>query len=171
VDVVLVQILLVLLYIALGLVLLTTALGVPANWILVGVALVVALASRFTAMTWGHLALCVGLAGVGEVIESVLGAIFIVRRGGTWWGVVGSIAGGLLGVVLGAGVAPPFGAVAFGFVGAFAGAVAGEMARQRRLEPALRIGVWSFVGRMAAVAAKVALGFAILWVIIVTTWP
>lgn len=165
------QILFVLLYIVLTFVWLSTALGFPGNWILVGAALVIALISRFESMTWWMLLACAGLAGLGEIIESTLGAVIVIRRGGTWWGVAGSIIGGFAGAILGAGVIPPVGVVVFAFVGAFAGAVLGELAKQRRMEPAVRIGFWSFVGRMLAVVAKLAMGFAIIWIIIVTTWP
>jgi uncharacterized protein YqgC (DUF456 family) len=164
-------ILFVLLYVVLAVVLLSTALGFPGNWILVGVAVVIALIDRFTGMTWGYLFLCAGLATLGEIIESSLGAVIVVRRGGTWWGVAGSILGGFAGVILGAGVAPPFGPVLLGLLGAFFGAVFGEYAKQRQIEPAMRIGFWSFVGRMLSVAAKIGVGCAILWIIIVTTWP
>ncbi|MCK4773943.1 MAG: hypothetical protein KAT30_04135, partial [Candidatus Krumholzibacteria bacterium] len=84
-ETVLYQILFVLLYIVLTAVWLSTVLGFPGNWILVGVAVIIALVSRFTAMTWGSLLICVGLATLGEVIESTLGAVVVVRRGGTWW--------------------------------------------------------------------------------------
>jgi uncharacterized protein YqgC (DUF456 family) len=171
VDIIVFKILFVLLYIALAAILLSTTLGFPGNWILVGVALVIALISRFSAMTWGYLLLCAGLATLGEVIESSLGAVIVVRRGGSWRGVVGSVVGGLAGVILGAGVIPPLGSVIFGFMGAFAGAVAGEIIKQRRIEPAMRIGFWSFVGRMLAVAAKLGVGCVILWIIMATTWP
>ena len=170
-DVITFKILFVLLYLVLTGVLLSTVLGFPGNWVLVGVALVVALISRFTAMGWGYLLLCAGLATLGEIIESSLGAVIVVRRGGTWYGVAGSVLGGFAGVLVGAGIAPPFGSVALGFVGAFAGAVAGELVKQRQLEPAMRIGFWSFIGRMLAVTAKLGVGCAILWIIIVTTWP
>jgi uncharacterized protein YqgC (DUF456 family) len=171
VEIIVYKILFVLLYVVLTAVLLSTALGFPGNWILVGVALVIALISRFTDMTWGYLLLCAGLATLGEVIESTLGAVVVVRRGGTWWGVAGSVIGGFVGVISGAGVAPPFGSVLLGLVGAFTGAVVGEFLKQRQIEPAMRIGFWSFVGRMLAVAAKVSVGCVILWIIMVTTWP
>lgn len=170
-EIILYKILYVLLYFVLGAVLLTTAVGIPGNWILVGVALVIALISRFESMTWWLLALCVGLAVVGEIIEAALGAVLIARRGGGRWGILGSIIGGFAGVLLGTTIAPPFGSVVLGFVGVFVGAVLGEYFKQRRMEPAVQIGFWSFVGRMAAVAAKLAVGCGILWVIVATTWP
>ena len=170
-DILVFKILFVFLYIVLTAVLLSTTLGFPGNWVLVGVAVIVALISRFSTMTWGYLLLCAGLATLGEVIESSLGAVIVVRRGGTWWGVAGSIFGGFAGVIVGAGFVPPFGSVVLGLVGAFAGAVAGELAKQRRIEPAIRIGFWSFVGRMLATAAKLSVGCVILWIIMATTWP
>lgn len=170
-EVILFKTLFVLLYIVLGLVLVSTTLGFPGNWVLVAVAVLIALLSGFDGMTWGYLLVCVSLAVLGEIIESVLGLVIVARRGGGRWGILGSFVGGLVGVVLGAGVVPPLGSVVLGFAGAFAGAVAGEYYAQRRMEPAVRIGFWSFVGRMAAVAGKMLVGCGILWIIVRTTWP
>lgn len=170
-DTLLLQFLFVLLYIVLGAVLLSTTLGFPGNWVLVAAALVVALVGRFSTMTWGYLLLCVGLAVVGEIIEALLGAAIVARGGGGRWGIVGSILGGFAGVVVGAGIIPPLGSVVFAFVGAFVGAALGEFAKDRRMEPAMRVGFWSLVGRMAAVAGKLAVGCVILWIIITKTWP
>jgi uncharacterized protein YqgC (DUF456 family) len=171
VETALYRFLFVLLYIVLGAVMLTTIVGVPGNWILVGVAVVIGLITGFDSMNWWMILLCVGLAVIGEIIEAALGAVIIAGRGGGRWGVAGSVVGGFLGVVLGAGVAPPIGSVVLGFVGVFVGAVLGEYWKQRRVEPAMRIGFWSFVGRMAAITAKLAMGCGILVVIVMTTWP
>jgi uncharacterized protein YqgC (DUF456 family) len=171
VEVIVYRILFVLLYVVLSALLLSTTLGFPGNWLLVGVALVIALVTKFSAMTWPYLLVCVGLAAVGEILESILGAVIVGRRGGGRWAIGGSVVGGFAGVVLGAGVVPPLGSVLLGFVGAFAGAVAGEYTQNRRVDPALRIGLWSVVGRVAAVTAKLAVGCGILWVIVSVTWP
>ena len=74
------------------------------------------------------------------------------------------------GVVLGGALSPPIGSVLLGFVGAFPGAVLDEMLRQPDLNAALRIGFWSFIGRTAAVAAKLSIGCVILWLIVRATW-
>jgi uncharacterized protein YqgC (DUF456 family) len=169
--VILYKILFVLLYLVLSLVLLSTAIGIPGNWVLVGVALIIALITGFSKMTWGYLLLIVALAAIGEVIESLLGAVIVARRGGGKWGIFGSIVGGFVGVVAGSGVVPPLGSVLFGFVGAFAGAAAGELIKHRKTDVALRIGYWSFLGRMAAIASKLSVGCVIFWIIITTTWP
>ena len=169
--VVIYKILFVLLYILLGLVLLTTTVGLPGNWILVGVALIIGLITGFEDMSWWMLGLCAGVAVVGEVIESISGALFVAKRGGSKWGVIGTIVGGIAGVVLGSSIVPPLGSVVLGFAGAFAGAVLGEYIRNRDMDSALHVGMGSFFGRVTAVAAKLAAGTVILWVIVTTTWP
>jgi uncharacterized protein YqgC (DUF456 family) len=115
--------------------------------------------------------LCVGLALLAEVIESVLGVVIVAKRGGSKLGIIGSIAGGFAGVLLGAGLFPPFGSVLLGFVGAFLGAVFGELLRHPDMDVALRIGFWSFIGRMTAMATKLSIGCVVFWIIVRTTWP
>lgn len=165
------KILLVLLYVGLGLSLLSIVVGVPGNWILVAAALVIGLATGFAKMTVTTFLLCAGLAVLGEVIESALGVVIVARRGGSKLGVVGSLVGWFAGVILGSGLFPPVGSVLLGFVGAFLGAVFGEILRHPDMEIALRIGFWSFVGRMAATAAKLSVGCVIFWLIVKATWP
>jgi uncharacterized protein YqgC (DUF456 family) len=168
---ILLKVLLVLFYSGLGLLLLSTVIGIPGNWILVAVAIVTAVVTGFSTLSPSTLLLCVGLAVLGELIESVLGVVIVARRGGSKLGIVGSIAGGLAGVLLGAGLVPPVGSVVLGFVGAFLGAVFGEIIHQPDLDIALRVGFWSFIGRMAAIAAKLSVGCVIFWLIIRSTWP
>lgn len=144
--------------------------GLPGNWILVVAALIVGLVTGFSKMTFWYFLLCVGLAALGEVIESFLGLAVVAKRGGGKLGILGSFLGGLAGVILGSAVAPPVGSVIFGFIGAFAGAVLGELVKHQQMDAALRIGFWSFVGRVSAMAVKVSLGCLILWIIISTTW-
>jgi len=165
------RILLVLFYVGLGLSLLSNMIGLPGNWMLVGAALVTALVTGFAKMTVTRFLLCLGLAVLGEVVESLLGGVIVAKRGGSKLGVFGSIIGGFVGVILGAGLFPPLGSVLLGFVGAFLGAIFGEILRHPETELALRIGFWSFVGRMAAMAAKFAVGCVIFWILIRTTWP
>ena len=168
---VLYKVLLVIFYIVAGLSLVSTVVGLPGNWILVAVALVVGLVTGFSEMTVAYFLLCLGLAVLGEVIESALGVVIVAKRGGSKTGVLGSIAGGIIGVILGSTIVPPVGSVLLGFLGAFVGAVLGELLKNPEMETALRIGFWSFVGRMAAMAGKLSVGCVIFWIIITTTWP
>ena len=159
----------VLLYLFLVGLLALTVLGLAGNWFIVATALIVKLTGWGT-MSWWWFGIIVALAALGEIIESLLGLVVVVKKGGTRWGVVGSFIGGLLGVFLGAGVMPPIGSVLFGFFGAFAGAALGEYLRNQQVEEALRVGMWSFVGRTLATMGKVAAGIGMIWIIVAQTW-
>lgn len=162
--------LLVLLYLVLAVVLLSTSVGIPGNWILVAIAFIIALATHFTGLTWFYLALCLALAILGEVVEALLGTAVVAGKGGGRYGVIGTFVGGIAGAVLGAPYFIPVGSIVFGMAGAFAGAVAGEYIRYRSLDEAMRIGFWAFVGRVMAMFVKLGLGCGILFVIIWRTW-
>jgi uncharacterized protein YqgC (DUF456 family) len=160
---------LILLYLVSLACLVLTFLGLGGNWVLCAIALVVKL-TGIGEMTWWWFVACVALAGLGELVEALLGAVVVARRGGTRWGIAGTIVGGIAGAILGSPVAPPIGTLVFGFVGAFLGAAGGEYLRDRRMDHAVRIGFWSFVGRSMATLGKVVLGFVIVWIIVVATW-
>jgi len=161
----------VLLYAGLGLTALSTMIGLPGNWILVAVALVVGLVTGFAKLTLIQFLVCVGLAVLAEVIESLLGVVIVAKRGGSKLGMIGSIVGGFAGVLLGGGLFPPVGSVILGFAGAFLGAVFGEILHNPDMKVALHVGFWSFVGRMTAMAAKLSCGCVIYWIILRSTWP
>ena len=163
--------LLVIFYVILVLSLLANSIGVPGNWILIAAALITALVTKFSAISWGYLFLCLGLALLGEVIESLLGTLVVAGKGGSRRGIIGSFLGGLAGVIGGSAIVPPLGSVLFGFVGAFAGAVLGELTGKDDFESAFRVGFWSFLGRVMAMMAKMSVGCVILWIIVSRTWP
>lgn len=169
-QIVLYKALLVLFYIYLFVALALNIAGLPGNWVLVATAAVVALIPGFGELTWTWFFVVLGLALLGEVIESLLGLVVVARKGGTRWGVIGSFLGGIGGVIVGSAVAPPFGGVALGFVGAFAGAVVGEYLREQRSDEAVRVGFWAFVGRSLAIMGKIACGVGIVWIVISRTW-
>jgi uncharacterized protein YqgC (DUF456 family) len=170
VQIVLYKALLVIFYIYLLVALALNIAGLPGNWVLVATAAVVALIPGFGELTWTWFFVVLGLALLGEAIESLLGLVVVAKKGGTRWGVVGSFLGGVAGVVFGSAVAPPFGGVALGFVGAFAGAVVGEYVREQRSDEAVRVGFWAFVGRSLAIMGKIACGAGIVWILILRTW-
>lgn len=107
-----------------------------------------------------------GLVALGEVLEAILGSVVAVRYGAGRWGVFASFAGGILGAALGSGVVPVIGTLIGSFVGAFAGAVGAEWAVRRDrpdgFQEGLRAGVGTFVGKVGAVALKVAIGITMV---------
>jgi uncharacterized protein YqgC (DUF456 family) len=162
--------LLILLYIFLAASVLSTAIGIPGNWILFGVACIIALVTHFSWISWPYLLLFLALAAAGEVVESFLGVAVVAKRGGSKLGAVGTFIGGFAGVIVGAPFIPPVGAVLLGFAGAFLGAVIGEYVAYKRLDTAVRVGFWALIGRALAIVVKVGLGCVIFWFILVRTW-
>jgi len=149
--------------------LLLTALGLAGNWIIVAVAVLMRLLGvESLSLPW--LGGIVGLALLGEVIESLLGLIVVARKGGSRWGMAGSFIGVLLGALLAVGIFPPFGSLVCAFAGAFAGAAIGEYWRTPNGREALRVGIWSFVGKTLAAVGKLATGAGMIAVVILRTW-
>lgn len=146
-------------------------LGLGGNFIVLGLALIHALVTGFSPIGWGLLAVLLGLALLGELVEFVLGNFYVVRRGASRPGFVGAFVGGILGALLGNGLVPIVGALLGSFVGAFLGAVAGEFYRQRRLEPSLRIGGHAFLGRLISILFKHAVSLVMVFLILRATWP
>lgn len=162
-------------YLLWALLLLTTSLlvyvGLPGNFILVGLALVHALITGFDPISWTLLGVMLGLALLGELVEFVLGNFYVLRKGATGWGTFGGFAGGLLGAIVGNGLVPIVGAVLGSFAGAFLGCVAGEFWQQRRLEPSLRVGGHAFIGRILSIVVKHALGLVTVFLLLRATLP
>ena len=145
--------------------------GIPGSWIALGAIVIYGFATRFSDVGWKMLLVMGGAAALGEVAESLLGIVYVARRGATKWGVLGAFAGGLAGAILGTGIAPLVGSIAFGFIGAFAGAVICEYLYYRSLDRALRTGFFAFVGKLLAMFVKFAISLVILGLFIYRTWP
>lgn len=134
--------------------------SLPGGWVALGLAVVYDLFFGFSAVGWMWLAVFTGLLVVGEILESILGLVYVAKKGATRYGIIGGFLGGLAGAVLGSGVMPIVGTLVGSIVGAFVGAVGGEYLRDQRLEPSLRIGLHSTVGRLLATTVKFALSLA-----------
>jgi len=145
---------------------LLTLLGLSGNFVIVGLALLHALATGFAPLTWPFLLLLLGLALLGEVVETVIGTFYVARKGATRHGVLGAFAGGLAGAVAGGAAVPVLGAVAGGFLGSFLGAVTGQYLHERRLAPSLRVGWHAFAGKTLASLFKVAISAAMIALIL-----
>ena len=150
---------------------LMTILGLSGNFIIVALGLAHALITGFDPITWQLLLLLLGLAILGEVVESVMGIYYVARKGATRYGVLGAFLGGLAGAAVGSGVVPVIGTVVGSFIGAFAGAVAGEYLREQKSEESMRVGWHAFAGKMLASGFKFALALAMIVMLVLRVWP
>lgn len=144
--------------------------GLPGGWIALAAIFIYGLATRFSDIGWRMILVMAGIAVAGEIVESLLGIVYVARKGATRWGVLGAFAGGIVGAILGSMVMPLLGSIIFGFAGAFAGAVICEYAYYRSLDKALRTGFFAFLGKLNAMLVKFALGLVILGLFIFRTW-
>ncbi|MFN2432331.1 MAG: DUF456 family protein [Gemmatimonadota bacterium] len=108
------------------------------------------------------LALLALLALAAELAEALLGVLTAKRFGASRRGMWGAFLGGIVGAVVFSPVLPVVGTLAGALVGAFAGAFALEWTKSRTFRTGWRAGLGAFVGRVAAVALKTAVGLAMI---------
>ena len=142
----------------LGLVL--VPLGLPGLWIMVAGVVGYGWLTAFRSVGVATIAIVLGLALLGEVIEAWLGFRFARTFGGSRRSAWGALVGGIVGAVMGVPV-PVVGSVIGAFVGSFAGAALFEYSLSGTPETAVRAGWGAVVGRATAAAAKIALGVVI----------
>jgi uncharacterized protein YqgC (DUF456 family) len=135
-------------------------LGLPGLWVMVGGILAYGWLTDFRSIGVAAIAIVLGIAFLGEIIESWLGFRFAKRYGGSGRSGWGALIGGLVGAVIGVPI-PVIGSVIGAFLGSFIGAALFEYSASRQLGVAGRAGWGAVVGRAAAAAAKVALGVVI----------
>jgi uncharacterized protein YqgC (DUF456 family) len=145
-------------------------LGLPGNFILLGLALVAAWLGHFASIGWVALLVMLGLVLLAELVESLLGAAMTKRFGASWWGVGGAFLGGIAGSLIGSAVLPLVGTLVGAFLGAAAGAVLLEAWHRRRVDAeAMRAGWGAFLGKLLASLIKVAVGLAIAVYVVAQT--
>jgi hypothetical protein len=136
------------------------ALGLPGLWVMVLGLLGYGWLTGFRSVSVTIVAVVVGLAVLGEIVEAWVGFRLARRYGGSRRAGWGALAGGLLGAAVGVPV-PVVGSVIGGFVGAFAGAALFEYTQAMRPDVAVGAGWGAVLGRAAATGAKMALGIVI----------
>ena len=147
-------------------------LSLPGNWMMVAAAAVYAYfmpADSRAAIGWMTITAMLVLAGLGEVIELLAGAVGTAQAGGTRRGAVlallGSVVGGLVGLLVGIPipiVGSFFAAILFAALGALVGAMLGEFWAGRKWGASWRVGTAAFGGRLFGTLGKMAAGAMIL---------
>ncbi len=146
-------------------------LGIPGSWIALAAILIFDIATGLSTVGAGLLIVMAGLAAAGEIAEAFLGSVYVAGKGASGWGVAGAFVGGIGGAILGSFVLPLLGSLVFALAGAFAGAVICEYIYYASVRDAVRTGFFAFVGKLAAILVKLALGFTILGIFIYRSWP
>jgi uncharacterized protein YqgC (DUF456 family) len=135
-------------------------LGLPGLWVMVAGVLGYGWLTDFRSIGVATIAVVLGLAFLGEIIEAWLGFRLARTFGGSRRSAWGALAGGIVGAVMGVPV-PIVGSVIGAFLGSFVGAALFELSLSRSPDIAVRAGWGAVVGRAIAAAAKIALGVVI----------
>ena len=135
-------------------------LGLPGLWVMVGGTLAYGWLTDFRTVGVATIAIVLGLAFLGEIIENWIGFRYAKRYGGSTRSGWGALIGGLVGAVIGVPVAV-IGSVIGAFIGSFVGAALFEYSYSRHTGVATRAGWGAVVGRAAGAAVKIALGLII----------
>jgi uncharacterized protein YqgC (DUF456 family) len=148
----------------------TIFLGIPGGWIAFGAVAVYDIATRFSTVGWKWLVVMAVVLLVGEIIESLLGIVYVARKGASRWGVLGTFIGGIVGAIGGSFIVPFIGSIIFGLIGAFVLAVLFEYMYYKSLDRALQTGFFAFIGKLTAMFVKLVLSLGNLCVFIYLSW-
>src|SRR2546422_2162960 len=142
----------------LGLVLIP--LGLPGLWVMVAGVAGYGWLTGFRSVGVATIAVVLGLAFVGEIIEAWLGFRFARTFGGSRRSAWGALVGGIVGAVMGVPV-PIVGSGIGAVLRSFARAALFEYSLSRTPDTAVRAGRGAVVGPATAAAPKIALGVEI----------
>jgi len=155
------------LYLGLLLGLFLVPLGLPGNWVILGIAVLKAFLSDFQGLTLTWLIVLLALVLLGEAIEFFLGVYMAKRYGASKWGMYGAFFGGLIGGIVGSFPFPVIGTMIGAFIGAFLGAFLCEYAYRMRSDVSFQAGIGAFIGRILAIVLKLEIGIAMVLIIII----
>lgn len=156
---------------------LSVAISLPGTWIMLGLAVLIELLDGLyltgpepITFGWWVLAVCIGLALFGEVLEFIAGALGAKTGGGTKRGMLGAIVGGFVG-----GIALTFMLpipIVGTLVGALLGTLVGAMIGEITAEDAMTVrgsvmpAVGATFGRVLGTVAKVGIAM-IVWLVLI----
>lgn len=145
--------------------------GLPANWVILGLAALWFFFIPAASMPVAILFLMGGLAVVGEILETLMVQIWGKKYGGSTMGSIGGIIGALIGAILCAPILFGLGALFGALAGAFTGSLAVELFRGRHNREALRAAWGAMLGRFGGTMAKTAIGCAMVAIAAPHIWP
>ncbi|HVT27579.1 MAG TPA: DUF456 domain-containing protein [Lacipirellulaceae bacterium] len=165
----------VLLILSCGVAWLLTLVTLPGNWIIVVFAALFAWLLPNGAgrgISWTTVAVLLGLAMLGELVEFAASAAGAAKKGASKRGVAISMIGAIVGSAIGLTIGTPIPilgsfvmAILGGAVGAFIGAYVGEAWKGRAHEQRLAAGRGAFAGRVWGTVGKLAVGAVMLVIV------
>lgn len=153
---------------------LITLVGLPGTWVMVGVAIAIALLnplwnSEDPIWGWVTIGIVLGLAVCGEIIETLAAGLGAKAGGGTKRGMVGAILGSILGAIVATFFIPIplIGTLIGAVLGAFVGAILGELTHQDPVSKGelAKSATGAAIGRVLGILGKSGIA-AICWCVL-----
>jgi uncharacterized protein YqgC (DUF456 family) len=143
-------------------------LGFPGTFIIFADALIYGLISRFRgAISWQVLLILLGLATFSELVEFLFGTFTTLKFGASRWGVLGTLAGGILGAAWGSAILPVVGTLLGALAGAFLGAFILEYIHREDQARAAKAGLGAFIGRIMGITLNLSCAIAMVAIILI----
>lgn len=145
-----------------------TLLGFPGTFLIFGDALIYALVTRFRGgITVKFLLLLLVITLFAELVEFLLGTFTTLKFGASRWGVLGTLAGGILGAAWGSAAIPLVGTLIGAIGGAFLGAFLLEYLHREDHALAARAGFGAFVGKILGMTLTLSCSIAMIALILI----
>jgi uncharacterized protein len=141
-------------------------LGLPGIWMILILAVAAGAIEGFAKINLAVILILIGLALFGELLEFLIGYFGARLKGASRAASVAALIGAIAGAFLLGSWLPVVGALVGAFGGAFLGAFIVELFKQGKAEPAYRAGVAAMFGRVGSIAAKLAMGVAMIVIVI-----
>lgn len=143
-------------------------LGLPGTFIIFGDALIYGIITRFRgALSVKFLLVLLAIALFAELMEFLLGTFTTLKFGASKWGVVGTLAGGILGASWGSAAFPLLGTLAGAIIGAFLGAFILEYLHREDHGVAAKAGFGAFAGKILGISVTFSCAIAMITLILI----
>lgn len=146
-------------------------LGLPANWIMLGLAWLWGLIHPSLPLGWSFYAPLIAMAAAGEALEFGAQYVGTKKYGGSNKGNLGSFIGAIVGAIFCAPFLLGFGALLGAVGGAYLGCYAFERMHGRPSHEAWHAAKGAMWGRVLGFVVKIGLGGAMLALIARAVWP
>jgi hypothetical protein len=142
----------------------------PGNFVIAALALIFSIVDGFDHFAWWWIAVLLGMAIAGELLEFILGTFTNVKFGASRWGVFGAFTGGIAGSIFGTMVLPVIGTILGAILGAFTFSFLFEQIHRRDLKRSFRAGYGASVGIVIARGAKIVIGAGMIVILVSLVW-
>ncbi len=140
--------------------------GIPGNWIILLIAVIIAAVGGFQKISLGVLLLLLGLSLLAELLEFLIGYFGARIKGASRWASLSAIVFSIIGALLMVGLPPVLGPLIGAFLGAFLGAFAVELWTRKKLQDAYQAGLAAMIGRIGAMVSKVAVAVTMVVIVV-----